>query len=74
MFSGHAFFRGPSKTIEALLYDDIVEAEAPKKRDKLCLRQSAGVSTGPQIDIAANRFRQLGRDHNVPVEELPPPA
>jgi hypothetical protein len=58
--------------MEALLYDDIVEAKTPEKRDKLCLRQSAGDSTGPQIDIAANRLRQLGGDHDVPVEELSP--
>jgi hypothetical protein len=44
----------------------------PEKRDKLCLRHSAGNSTGPQIDIAANRLRQLGGDRDVPVEELSP--
>ena len=70
VFPGHAFLRGPSKTIEALLYDDVVEAEVSEKRDELCLRRGAGDSTGPQIDVAANRFRQLGRDHNVSVQEL----
>jgi len=41
----------------------------PEKRDKLCLRQSASDSTGPQINIAANRFRQLARDDDVAVQE-----
>jgi hypothetical protein len=31
-----------------------------EKRNKLCLRQSAGDSTGPQVDIAADRLGQLG--------------
>ena len=44
----------------------------PEKHDKLCLRQSAGDSTGPQIDITANRIRRLGGDHNVSVQELSP--
>jgi hypothetical protein len=35
---------------------DVFEADVPEKRDKLCLRQSTGDSTGPQIDIAADRF------------------
>jgi hypothetical protein len=70
VFPGHAFLRCPSKAIEALLYNDVVEAEMPEQRDKLCLRQSAGDSTGPQIHISANRLRQLGRDDNVSVQEL----
>ena len=67
---GHPLLGGPSKTIEAFLHDDIVEAEMPEKRDKLCLRQRAGDSTGPQIDVAPNRLRQLGRHDNVSVQEV----
>jgi hypothetical protein len=70
VFRGDPLLGGASKTIEALLYDDIAEAEVPEQRDKLCLRQSAGNSTGPQIDVAANRFRQLGCDDNVSIQEL----
>ena len=56
VFHGHRLLRRPPKTIEPLLHDDIVEAQMFEKCDKLCLRQSAGDSTGPQVDIAANRF------------------
>jgi hypothetical protein len=70
IFCRDSLLGGASKTIEALLYDDSFEAEVPEKRHKLCLRQSAGDSTGPQIDVAANRLRQLGRDDNVSIQEL----
>ena len=67
---GHAFLGGLPKTIETLLDRDVVETKLRKKDEKLCLRQSAGDSTGPQIDIAANRLRQLGGADDVAVQEL----
>jgi hypothetical protein len=42
-----------------------------EKRNKLCLRQSAGDSTGPQVDIAADRLGQLRGDNYVAIQELP---
>jgi hypothetical protein len=43
-----------------------------EKRNKLCLRQSAGDSTGPQVDVAADRLGQLRGDNDVAVQELSP--
>src|SRR4029453_4505824 len=66
------FLGRASETIEALGDGDILEAEATEERDETCLRQSAGDSTAPEIDVAANRLRELRRDHDVSVQELPP--
>src|SRR5262245_41068287 len=56
VFQGRAFLGRAAKTIEALFDDDIFEPEMPEKRDKLCLRQSAGDSTGPEIDVLSDVF------------------
>ena len=64
------FLGRSSKTVEAFFDDNVLEAQVSEQRDKLCLRQSTGDSTSPQVDIAANRFRQLVRDDDVAVQEL----
>ena len=35
----------------------VPEAERRERVDELCLRQSAGDSTGPELDIAPDRLR-----------------
>jgi hypothetical protein len=50
-------FRCPTKAVKAFLHDDASESNLCQQRDKLCLRQSAGDSTGPEIDVPSNRFR-----------------
>lgn len=48
------FLRRALKTIESLYDTDVGESHAPQHFDKLCLRQSTGDSTRPEIDIASH--------------------
>jgi hypothetical protein len=41
------------ETIEPVGHSDIAEPNLRKQRQQLCLRQSAGDSTRPQVDIAS---------------------
>jgi hypothetical protein len=43
----------------------IAEAHGDECVDELCLRQSAGDSTGPELDVASDRLRQLDAGHDV---------
>ena len=70
VFPGNAFLRCATKTIEALFQADFIKADLVEKCDELCLRQSAGDSTRPQIDIPSDRFGQLVRNDDVAVQEL----
>jgi hypothetical protein len=48
-----------AKTIEPGGDVHFLQANPPQIRNELCLRQSAGDSTGPQVDIAADILREL---------------
>jgi hypothetical protein len=41
------------------------EPEIDQERHELCLRQSAGDSTGPKIDVAPDVIAELGIDDDV---------
>jgi len=70
VFLGDGFLRRAPKAVESLLQDDALKTDLAEKRDELCLRQSAGDSTGPEIDVPSNGFRQLVRHHDVAIQEL----
>jgi hypothetical protein len=48
------FFLGASEAVEVGHYEYVLKSEVAQDRDVLCLRQSTGDSTSPQIDVAAN--------------------
>jgi hypothetical protein len=54
VFHGDALLGRPPKTIEPLFHDELIEAEMSEKRE-LCLRQSAGDSTRPQVSRKVSR-------------------
>ena len=66
----HALFRRTAERIEVLGNASGTEADSLQQRDELCLRQSAGDSTGPQIDVPPDRFGQLTSHDDVRIEEL----
>ena len=70
VFRGDSFLRRASKAVESLIQHDTSEPDVREERDELCLRQSAGDSTGPEVDVASDGFRQLVGDDNVAIEEL----
>src|SRR2546421_13024719 len=55
--------------VELLAHTHVTEAGLHEHRDELSLRESAGNSTRPEIDVLADRFRQLVRHHDLCVEE-----
>jgi len=46
-------------------YVYVLESEVAQERNELCLRQSTGDSTSPQIDVAANVFAEFGIEHYI---------
>ena len=46
-------------------YAYVLKSQSPQERDEFCLRQSAGDSTSPQIDIASNVFPEFGIEHYI---------
>ena len=65
-----AFLRGAAKRIEVLGHSNGREPDGLQDDCELCLRQSAGDSTRPEIDVAPNRLGEFAGDEDVPVEEL----
>ena len=63
--AGGFFFRCAGETVEPFGDCDVGEAGVRKRGDKLCFQQSAGDSSGPEIDILSRVFRELGSDHDV---------
>ena len=62
---GRVFFRGATKAVEVGRYAYILKSQVAQDRDELCLRQSTGDSTSPQINVAANVFAEVRLDHYV---------
>ena len=54
-----SFLRSRSETIESLRDAHILEAECFQFGKELGLRQSAGDSAGPEIDVAANIIAEI---------------
>lgn len=61
--------RAPER-IEPLTNLDVSEADLRKNRNELSLRESTSNSTCPQIDVLADRLRELVRHHDVGIEEF----
>jgi hypothetical protein len=54
-----------AKTVKTLRDVHVLTTDALKVGHELCLRQSAGNSTGPQIDVAASVLGKLDIQGNV---------
>jgi hypothetical protein len=54
IFLRDPFFRRPAEALEAFVHHNVLESDLCQQCDELCLRQSAGDSTGPQIDVASD--------------------
>jgi hypothetical protein len=65
VFQGGALFRRSRERIEAVRDADIGEPGGCECGLDLCLQQSAGNSTGPQIDIASGAIVERGAEHDV---------
>lgn len=63
------FLRSAEERIKPLSDLDALESDGREQRKELCLRQSATDSARPQVDVATDRFRELGGDHDVGVQE-----
>ena len=59
------FLGRSAKTVKTLRDVHVLKADALKVGDELCLRQSAGNSTSPQIDVAASVLGKLHIQGNV---------
>src|SRR5206468_9362869 len=70
VFSRDAFFRHAAEAIEVFLHAHFPETHETQKDDELCLRQSAGNSTRPKIDVAPDRFGELVGNDNVGVQKV----
>ena len=62
--------QGAAKWIEVLSNANRSKTDRLQHEHELCLRQSAGDSTSPQIDVPPDRLGEFSRDDDVPVEEL----
>lgn len=65
------FFRGFPEAIEPVGNLKIDQADLPAKGAELRLRQSAGYSAGPKIDVAPGLFRQVFFQGDVGDVDLP---
>jgi len=63
-------FRGADKGIEILGNANGCEANRLQYEQELCLRQSAGDSTSPEIDVAPDRLGEFVGHDNVGIEKL----
>jgi hypothetical protein len=59
------FLARPRETIESPDGADIVESRRGKHLDELCLQQSAGDSTSPEIDVTERALGQHFPDDDV---------
>ena len=62
-----AFLAGAAKGVELLALLDFVEADGGQDLEELSQRESAGDSTGPEVDVPANGLRQLVRHNDVAI-------
>lgn len=62
---GRIFFLRAAEAVETGRYAYVVKTQLLQERDELCLRQSAGDSTGPQVDVAARVFAELDIECDV---------
>ena len=62
---GRVFFLGATEAVEVSRDAYVLKSQFAQERDELCLRQSTGDSTSPQIDVAANVFAEFGIEHYI---------
>ena len=65
VFTSCPFLRSSPETIEARCNTDLLQADFRQIRNDLCLRQSAGDSTGPEIDITARVLGEFDIESDV---------
>jgi hypothetical protein len=65
VFQGGVFLFGALEAVEVGRYAYVLKAQVAQEREELCLRQSAGDSTGPQVDIAASFVAEFGVEHYI---------
>jgi hypothetical protein len=65
ILSGRVFFARTAETVEAGGYAYVLESQRLEGRDKLCLRQSAGYSPGPQVNVAANVLPEFDIEYDI---------
>ncbi len=63
--SRRVFFLRAAEAIEPGRDAHAVKAQVPQERHELCLRQSAGDSARPEIDVAARALFQFHVEHDV---------
>ena len=44
---------------------NLLKTQVLQERHELCLRQSAGDSTGPQVDVPANVLAEFTIEHDI---------
>lgn len=60
------FFLGrAAKAVVGVSYPNVYESDCHERVDELCLQQSATDSTGPELDIAPDLWRELHAGHDV---------
>src|SRR5438128_10377127 len=59
------FFGCAAKAVVGVSDPNVYEPDCHERVDELCLRQSAADSTGPQLDIAPDLWRELHTGHDV---------
>lgn len=65
VFQRSVFFLGGPEAVEVGCYAYILKTEVAQERHELCLRQRAGDSTSPQVDIATNFVAEFRVEHYV---------
>ena len=69
--SGHAvlpggiFFFGAAEAIEVCRDAYVLKPQVAQERHELCLQQSAGDSTSPQINVATNVIAKSGVEYDI---------
>jgi hypothetical protein len=59
------FLGGRAETVKTCRDADLAQADLRQVLDELCLRQSAGDSTSPEVDVSAGVFRELEVEGNI---------
>jgi len=65
IFPGCILFRCATKAVKVCRYADVLKPQVAQERYELCLRQSAGDSTRPQVYVTANAFVELGIENDI---------
>lgn len=65
VFASGIFFRGGAEAVEAGRHAHIFKAQVAQISNQLRLRQSAGDSTRPQVNVSARVLIESGVEHNI---------